>query len=533
MKQIKEIIRLHEEGSLSERGIARALKMSRISVRKYLLKAKVFGLTFREIKDMSNDQVEQLLYPTEKTRGKYKILSEYFPSFIKRLKERGMTLQILWDEYKEEHPDGLMYSRFCYHYHNWRKSLDVNMHQDHKAGDKMFIDFTGEHLKMIDPITGAEKEVEVFVAILGASQLTYVEAVESQKKHDWIKCNQNALFYFCGVPSAIVPDNLKSGVSRACKYDPNINPEYLDFSIHFKTAILAARPYKSRDKSLVENMVGIVYTRIFVPLRKQVFYSLEDLNEAIRIELEKHNNKKFQKLPYSRRELFNEIEKHVLKPLPAERFVIKKYAHPKVQFNYHVELREDVHYYSVPHQYSGKKTTMIYTDTIVEIYLKNMRIAMHKREVKIFYKGELDHETGRNIIRSETMDVMEFIVRRIQHILSPYFQKVRFMGIYSNKYRGQHKEHIKELKTDSKGIPRKDWDTSWRRLIWKIYDEDPLLCQNCGAEMRIKKVYTDYDAEKESKNLIHLRYYIRGRWRIERRKKCLGPITGRERRKIA
>ncbi len=380
MKQIKEIIRLQEEGNLKERGIARAVRKSRTSVRKYLSRAEEIGLTFEKIKDMSNDQIEQMLYPTEKTREKYEILSEYFPSFIKRLKEKGMTLQILWDEYKDEHSDGLMYSQFCYHYHNWRKSLDVNMHQDHKAGDKMFVDFTGEHLKIIDPITGAEKEVEVFVAILGASQLTYVEAVESQKKHDWIKCNQNALFYFGGVPSAIVPDNLKSGVSRACKYDPDINPEYLDFAIHFKTAILAARPYKSRDKALVENMVGIVYTRIFVPLRKQVFYSLEDMNEAIKIELGKHNNMKFQKLPYSRRELFNETEKDVLEPLPAERFVIKKYAHPMVQFNYHVELREDVHYYSVPHQYKGKKTTVIYTDTIVEIYLKNTRIAMYKRD---------------------------------------------------------------------------------------------------------------------------------------------------------
>ncbi len=379
MKQIKEMIRLHEQGDLGERGIARALKMSRTSVRKYLLKAKQLGLTLEDIKDMNNEQVEQLLYPTEKSLGKYEILIEYFPTFTKRLKERGMTLQILWEEYKEEHPDGLMYSRLCYYYQRWRKSLDVSMHQEHKAGDKMFVDFTGEHLKMIDPITGAEKEVEVFVAILGASQLTYVEAAESQKKHDWIKCNQNALLYFGGVPCAIVPDNLKSGVTMACKYDPDINPEYLDFAVHFKTTILPARPGHSRDKALAENMVGIVYTRIFVPLRKQVFYSLEDMNEAIRIELEKHNNKKFQKLPYSRRELFNDIEKHLLKPLPAERFVIKKYAHPKVQFNYHVELREDVHYYSVPHKYAGKKTTMIYTDTIVEIYIKNTRIAMHQR----------------------------------------------------------------------------------------------------------------------------------------------------------
>ncbi|MBU1077904.1 MAG: transposase [Spirochaetes bacterium] len=156
-----------------------------------------------------------------------------------------------------------------------------------------------------------------------------------------------------------------------------------------------------------------------------------------------------------------------------------------------------------------------------------------EKQVKIWYKGELDQETGRHLFRSEKIDVSEFIARRIQHILPPYFQKVRFMGIYSNKYRGQHKEKVKEFKPDSRNIPGKDWNSSWRRLIWKIYDRDPLCCTTCGTEMRIKEVYTGQVAEQEIKKLIHLKYYIRGRWMIEKRKECLGPVIGKERRKIA
>jgi transposase len=222
--------------------------------------------------------------------------------------------------------------------------------------------------------------VEVFVALLAASQLTYVEAVANQKKENWIKVNQNAFHYFGGVTLAVVPDNLKSGVTKANKYEPHINPEYYDFARHYQTVILPARPNAPRDKALVEGAVKIVYAWIFASLRNRIFHTLEELNKAIRQELEIYNAKPMQKLKISRRQLFNDIEKDVLKPLPKEKYVIRQFKRLKVQCNYHVLLWDDKHYYSVPYRYRGQRVWLIYTDSSVEIFLKNRRIAFHKRD---------------------------------------------------------------------------------------------------------------------------------------------------------
>lgn len=224
---------------------------------------------------------------------------------------------------------GYNYSQFCHHYHSWRIiENSVSMHIEHKSGDKMFVDFTGKKMEIIDKDTGEIKKVEIFVAILGASGLTYVEAVESQKKHDFIKANENALYYFGGVPMAIVPDCLKSAVTKADRYEPEINQEYEDFANYYGTIILPARSRKPKDKALVENAVKIVYSRIFAPLRNE------------------------------------------------KKTFLKK----KVMFNYHIEIREDRHYYSVPYRYCKQEVKVIYTDNVVEIYDKNSnRIAIHKR----------------------------------------------------------------------------------------------------------------------------------------------------------
>jgi len=250
---------------------------------------------------------------------------------------------------------------------------------DHKVGDKMFVDFTGKTLEIVDQQTGEIRDVEVFVAVLGASQYTYVEAVATQKKHDWIKVNQNAFLYFGGVPQAVVPDCLKSAVQKANKYEPDINPEYADFARHYQTTILPARPNCARDKALVEGTVRIIYTRIFAQIRNRIFHSLEELNLAIWQELEKHNQKPMQRLKISRKELFHEMEKASLKPLPAEKYVIRNFKSLKAQFNYHVYLSEDKHHYSVPYRYRGKQVRVIYTHSIIEIFYKNRRIAFHKR----------------------------------------------------------------------------------------------------------------------------------------------------------
>jgi transposase len=287
---------------------------------------------------------------------------------------------ILWNEYQKKHPDCYSYSQFCYHFQVWRNASRVTMHIEHKAGDKMFVDYAGDKLVIVDRKAGKERSVEVFVAILGASQLTYAEASFSQKSEDWIRSNERAFIYCGGVTQAIVPDNLKSGVTCSNRYEPGINVMFDDFAGHYQTVILPARVRRPQDKALVENAVNLVYQRIYAPLRNRIFYSLKELNEAIWDLLEQHNNTPFQRLKTSRREIFDNIEKQVLKPLPKERYAIKQCKELTVQFNYHVELREDRHYYSVPWQLKGKRVRVVYDDRNVAIYYDNVRIIQYKRD---------------------------------------------------------------------------------------------------------------------------------------------------------
>ena len=381
MNKMRGIIRLSEGNGLSNRQIARALNISRPVVSQYLIDYKASGLSYDKIAVMNDDELMDVFENNRKKEsGKYQKLSEKFDYFVKELKKPGVTLDILWKEYKKENQDGYSRTQFCYYFQVWRNSSEVTMHIEHKAGEKLFVDYTGKKLLVCDRKTGAGREVETMVAILGASQLTYAEAVESQKKEDWIKANEHALRYFGGVTQAIVPDCLKSAITNGNKYEADINPEYNDFARYYGTVILPARPDCPKDKALAENAVKIIYTRIFAPLRNSMFYSLEELNEAIWENLETHNNTMFQRMKISRWELFNETEKGALKPLPAEKYELRGFLNLKVQFNYHIAFSPDTHYYSVPWQNKGKRVTVIYTATSVEIYHKNIRIAFHQRD---------------------------------------------------------------------------------------------------------------------------------------------------------
>ena len=381
MNKVREIIRLKEQTNLSERAISRALKVSRPVVKQYLSQISNAGLDYAAINAMDDDTLLEIISSSSPCHSKrYKALSHHFEDFIKELKRPGVTLQLLWEEYREKYPDGYSYSQFCYHFQQWRNTSKLTMHMQHKAGDKVFSDFAGKKLSIVDRKTGEVKDVEIFVAVLGASQLTYVEAVASQKKEDWISVNQNALLYFGGVPNAIVPDCLKSAVNSGDKYEPDINPEYMDFARHYHTTILPARPNRPKDKALVEGAVKIVYAWIYARLRNRIFHSLQELNQAIAEQLEIYNSKPMQKLKVSRKELFDETEKSELKPLPKEKYVIRKFKSLKAQFNYHVFLSDDNHYYSVPFRFRGHQIIVIYTNTTVECYYNNLRIAFHKRD---------------------------------------------------------------------------------------------------------------------------------------------------------
>ncbi len=257
MDKIIEIIRLNEQCNLEQRPISRALNISRSTVKKYIDNIKTAGLDYNTIKDIDEDALTDIVEGTRQNCSeRYKILSQKFEYFAKELKRTGVTLERLWEEYRVDHPDGYAYSQFCHHFKEWRGTLDLSMHMNHKAGDKMFVDFTGKHLEIVDKKSGEIHDVEVFVSVLGASQYAYVEAVKTQRKHDWIKVNRNALHYYGGVPNAIVPDCLKSAVTKADKYEPDINPEYADFARHYKTAILPARPNHPKDKALVDSNQG-------------------------------------------------------------------------------------------------------------------------------------------------------------------------------------------------------------------------------------------------------------------------------------
>lgn len=382
MKKIREILRLGEHGQ-SERSIASALGVSRPTVSEYLRRFKQAGLTFAALTAMKDEEMHGMLSKPAAPDAKESRLEARFPDYLRELKRTGVTLKLLWDEYIVEDPDGYRYSQFCHLFYEWRKATSVSMHIEHRAGDKMFVDFAGNKFTYTDQMTGETRRLEVFVAILGASQLTYAEALPDQKLESWIRANENALRYFGGVSRAIVPDNLKAAVTKADRYEPDINPQYADFARHYDTAILPARPRKPKDKALVENAVRLVYERVYAPLRDRTFASSSGVNRAFRALIDEHNNRPMQKLNISRRALFEETERTALRPLPITRYEFRSFQGPTtIQFNYHVYLKADKHYYSVPYRLRKKsrKISLYYTNSAVELYAGSERIAVHARD---------------------------------------------------------------------------------------------------------------------------------------------------------
>jgi len=392
MNVIKQIIRLSQNGE-SKQGISATLKISRNTVKKYLQLIRINGWHPEKLLLMEDGQLESLFAtPVDPNPERYDHLDELLPTYEKELRSPGVNRWVLWGEYKQKHPDGYSYSQFCYHLQQHFKHKKATMHFEHVAGDKLFIDFTGKKLSIVNGQTGEVKESEIFVATLGCSQFTYVEALSSQKKEQFIKATQNALHYFGGVPRVLVCDNLKSGVTKASNYEAALNEDYLAMANHYGTAVLPTRSRKPRDKALVEKHVSFVYSRIFAPLRNRVFYSIEELNQAIWELLEKLNNEIFQGRDYSRHDRFEAEEKNTLSPLPSERYEIKEYTYATVLKTSHVQLSRDKHYYSVPYQYIGDKVTIACTLSSVSIYLKNERIAFHPRSLKKYgYTSVKEH----------------------------------------------------------------------------------------------------------------------------------------------
>jgi len=386
MSRIRQIFRFHAQGR-SKKQISVLTGCSRNTVKKYLHRFVEKRLTYTEIDQMSDHDLEQLFCPSEPVvkEERFEQLQRLLPEMEKQMKRKGMTIGLLWQQYHEQHPAGYGVTQFYKYYRNFVKRAKPVMHMEHKAGDKIFIDFAGEKLSIVDRDSGELLEVEVFVAILGCSQLTYVEAVYSQKKEDLVRACENALHYFGGVAAAIVPDNLKSAVTKSSRYEPTINETFADFAEHYGTVVLPARAYRPKDKALVEGAVKIIYRSIYTVIGDQPYPTLEALNAAIRQALEVHNTTAFKGRDYSRRQQFDEIEKSALQPLPAYPYEFKQQAIVTVMKNGHVCLGADKHYYSVPYRYIGKRVKLLYTSSRVEIYAHYERIAAHTRHGRKYH----------------------------------------------------------------------------------------------------------------------------------------------------
>lgn len=393
MQKLRQIIRLYCQGT-GLKTIHSMVGTSRNTIKKYIRTLDTLGLSYDEFSSKSDSELSQLFaaHPTStKDNHRQTELEAMLPDLLRKLKKKGVTREMLHKEYLAKHPDGYARSRFN-NYLNMHGHLSRPvMHLDHKAGDKMYVDFAGSKLQVTE-VDGTERNVEVFVAILGCSQLTYVEAVESQKKEDFIKACENALHYFGGVPLAIVPDNLRSAVTKGSKYEAVLNDEFASFAEHYSITAIPARVYKPKDKSLVEGAVKLIYRSIYTRLDDRKFGDLQALNSAIISALEIHNNKPFSGRTYSRRDQFEDVEREALGPLNPLRYEIKKQSMVTVMKNGYVRLGEDVHYYSVPYKYIGKKVKILYTTTQVDIFYRYTMIASHTRSrVKYHYTTDSDH----------------------------------------------------------------------------------------------------------------------------------------------
>lgn len=377
MRQIKDILRLRHDTGLSLRQIAHSLNLSVGVVSKYLQLAAAAGIGWPPPADLDDAALERKLQPPA-AAIRSPTPSPDFTEIHQELRRKGVTIQLLWEEYAQAHPaDHYSYPHFCVLYRQWRGRLSPTMRQTHAPGDKLFVDYCGPTLPIVNSVTGEVRQANIFVAVLGASNYTFVEATFTQQLRDWIVSHVRAFEFFGGVPRLIVPDNLKSGVTKACRYDPTLNRTYAEMIEHYDTAALPARPRKPRDKAKVEVGVQIVERWILARLRKQTFFTLADLNAAIRPLIEQLNHKPFKKLPGSRHSQFEAIERAALKPLPLQAYQFAEWKKARVHIDYHVEV--DGHYYSVPHALIKRELDVRITLTAIECYLNHQRVAVHPR----------------------------------------------------------------------------------------------------------------------------------------------------------
>lgn len=375
MRNIKEILRQKWDLGRSHREIAVSVGVSVGAVAGTLKRASECGLDGASIGGFNDEELEAKLYPS-----KHEVRPRPLPDFAYLHAERrkpGVTLELLHHEYLERHPDGYRYTQFCDRYRDWLGQRKLTMRQDHRAGEKLFVDYAGKKPEIVNPQTGEVSSVELFVAVLGASNLTYAEATLTQRGPDFIASHVRAFRYLGGVPEAVVPDQLKSGVTTACRYEPGIQRTYEEMARHYGTTVLPARPARPRDKAKVEVGVQVVERWILARLRNEVFFSLEALNARIAEVLEDINGRVMRRYGASRRELFERLDKPALRALPAAAFDYAEWKVARVNIDYHVEV--DHHFYSAPFALSHEQVDVRLGSATIELFHKGQRVASHVR----------------------------------------------------------------------------------------------------------------------------------------------------------
>jgi transposase len=377
MRTIREVLRLKWEKNLNNQQIATSCNISRSTVRDYVERAQRVGLSWPLSPEMDDAELEHLVFPSCCEVHREIRNLPFMAEVHKELSRKGVTLRLLWLEYKAVNPGGYQYSQYCVHYRLWAKNLDVSLRQTYRAGEKLFVDYAGQTIPVADTITGQARQAQLFVATLGASNYTFAWASFSQDLPAWINAHVRAFDFFGGVPEIIVPDNLKAGVAKPCRYEPDINPTYHDMAGHYGTVIIPARVGKPKDKAKVESAVLIAERWIIAALRNHTFFSLSELNKAIAEKLVEFNDRELQKLKISRKELFKTTDKPALKPLPCLPYEYAAWKKARVNIDYHIEL--EGHYYSVPYQLVKEQVDVRITSATVEVLFKHRRVASHQQ----------------------------------------------------------------------------------------------------------------------------------------------------------
>ncbi|PSJ40098.1 IS21 family transposase [Zobellella endophytica] len=390
MRKIRDVLRLRLAAGLSIRQIKDSTKISVGAIQKLLRKADELGLAWPLPDELDDSQLARLFYPAADTTASARYALPDWATLHQELKRKGMTKQLLWEEYTQQYPNRCYsYSQFCDRYRQWCAQQKRSMRQTHRAGEKCFVDYCGPTVPIICASSGEMRQAQVFVAVLGASNYTYAEATLSQSLPDWLGSHVRMLAYFGGAPAIVVPDNLRSGVSRACRYDPELNPSYQQWAEHYQLAVVPARPYKPKDKAKAEVGVQIVERWILARLRHHSFFSLTEVNQCIRALLAELNEKPFKQLPGNRRQAFEQLDRPALRPLPAHPYRYVDIKRVKVNIDYHIQYQQ--HHYSVPHQYVGEALELHASDTLVTLYFRQRAVASHPRQHRPGTTTEASH----------------------------------------------------------------------------------------------------------------------------------------------